>query len=200
MDRVERILRDNIKYSGFFKLLLEEISDLASNLIPCKGREEQYASNYFNRLEQAYRQAIKTNSWIRFWQNSEWLDYPNSEDIKLLPYLSDYELSNIHLALCYSLKVFQDSELDESLEARKLHDFYKLTKAETNKRETTPQLPEQDAFEEYAKNKSQHQEHENRLEKARKTGSFCPYCDSKNVVSDGHSWKCKDCGKYFRKH
>jgi len=200
MDRIQEILEKNIKITGFFKELSEELMGLAQDLIPYKAKEEQYQKRYFSRLENAYGKAIKTNSWVRFWQTCTWLTYPSKEDLEYLPYVSDFELANAHLVLCYSLRAFQDENLESSEECKKLYEFYKLTKPEINKRKSMPQLPEKDAFIDYQKHSKAYQKEKNKWSIARKTGKPCPYCNSENVVSDGHSWRCKDCKKYWRKH
>jgi len=186
--------------SPFFQKLISELSELAQSHIPQKSKETIDQNWYYSRLIEAYQKSIKENSWVNFWERCEWLETPIMDNVLSLENIGDWTLSNIHICLCQSLKQFQEQGLDDSKETRTLHEYYLLTKAEINKRESTPKLPEIDAFLEFRKNKEQYLNQEERFEEARRTGQFCPYCENKNVVSDGHNWKCNSCGKRFRKH
>jgi translation initiation factor 2 beta subunit (eIF-2beta)/eIF-5 len=59
-----------------------------------------------------------------------------------------------------------------------------------------PNYPQEDGFIEYLKTK----QHRIDLESARITGSICPFCESTDVKSFGANWKCRKCGREFRKH
>jgi len=126
---------------------------------------------------------------------------PLPEDYETLKHLGNYSLSNIHEVLCRSLKQLSDNNQEYEETANILHEYYKLTKAEINNRESMPTLPAKDAFLDYIANKKEHSRLRNLLKRARKSGTICIHCHSENVKSyNKNEWKCHDCGKRFRKH
>jgi hypothetical protein len=56
--------------------------------------------------------------------------------------------------------------------------------------------PQEEGFVDYLKSKT----HRIDLEDCRISGNLCPYCESTDVKSFGANWKCRRCGREFRKH
>lgn len=184
--------------TGFFAELNDTLRGLVQYRIPQKAKESYSTQAYFNKLESTYEKVIKETNWLGLWLNCNWLKAPTLEDHKTLENLGDYTLSNMHLILCISLKQLLDADLKK--QAQILHAFYKLTKSEINARPSMPQLPETDAFDDYRQNKQIYIKQQTKMEDARRTGEFCPYCDSQNVRSyNREQWKCYSCNKRFRK-
>lgn len=91
-----------------------------------------------------------------------------------------------------ALKQYADNEDTENPKCVYLHNLYlKL------KESLSSQIPfeKEDRFLDYLNSK----EERRALENVRFTGAFCPSCGSKRIISNGHSWKCKDCEHEFRK-
>jgi ribosomal protein L37AE/L43A len=56
-----------------------------------------------------------------------------------------------------------------------------------------------DGFLDYLENREERNRKARLLEETRITGSICPYCESMHVIKAGNAFRCKECGKYWRK-
>ena len=185
----------------FFKEVSGILSELAQSKISQKSKEYYNAKRYFSKLEDAIEDVIKNNTWFKFWENCEWLEFPTQEDREYLAYVGDYKLANIYGVILHSLKQLSENDQEKSRESQILHKFYLLLKGAINSRPTMFRLPQVDAFLDYNKNKKEYREQKNREEGARKTGEMCVFCGSENVRSYNRiEWKCYSCNKRFRKH
>ena len=181
---------------GFFKNLEEEIQGWINSEIPESGKSHNIDA-YFNRRASINTKLVKETNLTDFWQRCQWLAKPTETDLRDLSILCDDDLTEYHILIFHSLIDLAKQDLENTESCKNLHEFYKLTKSEMIKRGILSN-PD-DAFEEYLQDREAHKSQAERMEEARKTGEFCPHCDSKNIISDGHSWRCKDCKKRFRK-
>ena len=185
----------------FIKEVSGVLSELAQSKINQKSKEYYNAKRYFSKLEDAIEDVIKNNTWFKFWENCEWLEFPTQEDIQYIPFLSDFKLSNVYGIIIYSLKQLSENDQEDTEQANILHEYYLLLKNEINSRHTMFRLPQVDAFLDYSKSKKEYREQKNREEGARKTGEMCVFCGSENVRSYNRiEWKCYSCNKRFRKN
>ncbi len=193
---------------GFYLDLRDYLNGQVDSMISFNSREHVSSENYFNKRCKVMAKNLEETNWIEYWSKNSSLHAPNHEDKLELSQtcngsktLADYSLSNIIVCLCYSLKVLIDVDKEKSIQAKYLNKFFKMAKAENNKRPNMPHIPENiDEFQEHLQNKKQYINQEQLIEQARITGKFCPYCQSTHIISYGDKWKCITCEKYIRKH
>lgn len=189
-----------VQPKGFFVKLEDNLRGLINQEFPDKTKETLHALEYFKRRDEAKKKLIKSINWSSFWQfHANMLNAPSNKELEHLKQMSNHQLADYFKLVCISLKQLVNNNLEHSEQAQILHEYYKLIKNEINSRGFV-KLPERDAFIEYCQNKKQYKEELEKMERARESGSMCPYCDSTNVRSYGKAeWKCHDCGKRFRK-
>jgi hypothetical protein len=184
---------------SFFKRLKQEINERLYEEIPLNSGFRDREDVYINRMLTVETEIVKKSSFVKFWLTSTWLTYPTQQDLETIKTLDSEDLTEFHILIFRCLIDLSKQDLEDSETCKKLHAYYKLTKEEMVKRGilTNPQ----DAFLEYTQNKHIHIEEENVFEKARTSGSMCPYCKSENVGSyNREQWYCRSCQKRWRKH
>lgn len=179
-----------------FEKIEDRIVDLVNNEIPLVRRDRYSAEAYFTKREKL-RNKIINGSWLRFWEKASWLKIPTKSEIEEL---TNYRLMTYYHVVCVSLKELLECKLESSEQAKILHKWYLLMKQEINSRKNLPKMPKSDSFIIDLETRNKRQKLAKKLEKARVTGNICIHCGSTNVIGWGDKWKCKDCGRYFRKH
>lgn len=185
---------------GFFQKLDIKIDGLASNNISPRVREWFKSDRYFKRLQDKTDEVLEKTNWVSFWQRQDWLKAPSNEDHETLPYMNDEALANIWICLCQSLKQLIANDFEESETALNLNKYFKLLRDEINNRPSMFKIPDKDYFAIDVANKTKNQKKAKEIENARKTGALCIRCHSRKIISyNKQEWKCKSCGKRFRK-
>jgi len=180
--------------TGFFTQLKNEIQARIHDRVPM---EEGYpnVNKHFHKLAEAETKIVKTENFITFFE--EYLTKINDDDLEALKKLDNENLTEYHVLIFRTLMDMAKSDMEKTNTCTILHALYKLSKAEMVRRGLLKNP--NDAFEEFLQDKDQIINQAQRLEQARKTGKFCPYCNGFNVIKDGHAYVCKDCKKAGRK-
>lgn len=196
----ERLDNDVLPWTphGFFKNIETEISKLVTVRIPMQAKYKLTDLAYFNKRRKLQEEIVKTTDWTSFWVACDWLDYPTEQDKKDVHNLDAEDLTEFHIIIFKSLIDLAKQNQQDSEACKKLHQYYKLTRAEMEARSIFKEHG--DAFLEFLGDKQQHVSEEERMEEARISGDFCPYCDSTNVGSyNREQFYCRDCKKRWRK-
>ena len=184
---------------SFFNDLKNTVDRLGNQRIPFRAREGLNSEQYFLKWAKTETKIVKETDWASFFQVCTFLTYPTPQDTQQIKIIDTEDLKEFHIIIFKGLLGFASMDLQDSTECKMLHAHYKLTRSELEHRKVF-QL-HGDAFEFAVQNKAEIEKETETMEYARKTGDFCPYCDSKNVRSYNKlEWKCYDCGKRFRKH
>jgi len=186
------------KRSDFFERLENEISNRVHDKIPMSSGYRTNIDRCFAKRAIIDTQIIKESDFINFWLNASWLKNPSKHDKETIKKLSVDDLTRYHILIFRCLIDLARNGYENSVQCRKLHEFLKLTKKRML-RERILKV-KGDAFVEFLENKEAYKSKQETLEEARKSGKFCPNCNSANVRSYGQEWKCYSCGKRFRKH
>lgn len=174
---------------GWIAKLDNELQQQAFYLMPQKVSPQVN----FRKLKEMREKIIKSTNWLEFWTHCKWLAPPTQLDLAEIQVSYSSLLSECLTVCSNALRQFIDSFLEGSKTCIIIYEFYKLLKAEAERRGMLPE-GSRDGYQEYLSNRTQYRESQNLLEKARQTGSICPYCKSTNVGSyNKEQWYCRDC-------
>lgn len=187
------------KRSDFFERLENEVANRVHAKIPMASGYRSNANKYFSKRASVDTQIIKESDFTNFWISASWLEKPNKHDKRTIKKLSVDDLTRYHILIFRCLIDLAKNGYENSAQCRKLHRFLKLTKKAMLRHGVLKEKG--DAFIEFLENKQNYRSKQEKLEEARKSGKFCPNCNSANVRSYNKvEWKCYSCGKRFRKH
>ena len=187
-EEIKKLLGEN----GFLYGLKEYLRTKVNGEISPKLKERyNTARPYFELREKIENQIIASEDWVSYFQNidlTELRDFSNN-----LSLCSSHDLKTLMLVTIQALKSFIDNKEEESEKCLVIHELY--LKLKTSLSSEIP-FPSGDSYEEYLGLRNYREE----IENARVSGSICPSCGSHDIKSFGQNWKCRTCGREFRKH
>jgi ribosomal protein L37AE/L43A len=136
---------------------------------------------YFSLREEIEQDVISSTNWYSYFEQ-----VPLEE---LSKPIENFPSETLMLIIIEGLKAYVDSGEERNVRCLLLHDLYLSMKT------YTPYVQE-DGFVDFLASRN----HRIDLEDARLTGKMCPFCESTDVKSFGANWKCRTCGREFRKH
>lgn len=151
-----------------------------------KARTKLNLHQYFLKREELELKIINSSFPYAFFSETTL-----EQIVALDPYLIDKK--TLMLIIIESLKSFVDNGDEQNPKCILLHNLYlKL------KKELSAEIPfeEDDGFLDYLNARTMREQQQD----ARFSGSVCIFCGSEDVASYGTMWKCRTCGRSFRKH
>jgi hypothetical protein len=145
---------------------------------------------YFALREKIEEDFIKDENWYSYFKDS--VSIQELEDVIKNP-IVDFDPRTLTLIVIETLKRYVDNGEELNPKCLLLQKVYLFLQSLLLS--YIPNYPQTNGFAEYLKTK----QHRIDLEDARLTGSVCPSCSSTDVKSYGANWKCKSCGREFRK-
>lgn len=163
--------------------LLRQVNSQISGKMKDRYNTER---TYFELRSKIETDVIASTNWFSYFEQIDLTELQNTV-------LDESVIHNATLALVVieALKAYIDNGEERNIRCLLLHDLY-LSLKNYNSRFTACE----DGFIEFLNTK----QHRIDLEDARLTGSICPFCSSTDVKSFGANWKCRTCGREFRKH
>lgn len=143
--------------------------------------------NYFELRNKIEDGVIASTNWFSYFENEVTLEELNRP-------IENFPLKTLMLIVIEGLKQYVDYGEELNPKCLLLRNIYLNLKETVSSQ--IPNYPQEDGFIQYSKLK----QHRIDLEDARITGSVCPFCESTDVKSFGANWKCRSCGREFRKH
>lgn len=136
---------------------------------------------YFELRKKVELDVIASENWFSYFEDVplEQLNKP----------IENFEPKTLMLIIIEALKQYIENGEEKNVRCQLLHGIYLDLKDYNN-------LQAEDGFVEFLSQRT----HRIDLEDARITGSVCPFCESTDVKSFGANWKCRTCGREFRKH
>jgi hypothetical protein len=190
-------------YYGFFGCLGEFLNERVNALISDKQKDNldllsEYAEFRAKTEENVIRNLV---NWRAFFETCDFMAYPSDSDVKMACLLSDSDVMTFTVILNLALRSYIDNYEENSEKCQLLYGFYRILKEETQRRPSLSFYQQEDGFKDFLVTRIWRHEEQRKLEDARLSGSMCIFCGSENVRSyNKQEWKCKDCGKRFRKH
>ena len=189
-DAVNRLYGDY----GFLYNLNEYLTSAVNQITTFRAKEHlANVRDYASLRTKKEEEIIRTTNWTAFFDSCSWINEPMEDPSKY----SDSTLICLELIIIQALKGYVDSRDENNPNCQTLYGHYKALKIELCKRGVVDDT--NDSYQTYLKDRDAREEKTNLLERTRYTGEMCPYCYSTEVKADGNSWRCKKCGKYWRK-
>jgi hypothetical protein len=189
-------------FSQLNDYLMERVNAIISEKQKGNLSNQREYFQYRAKIEQSVIQNLV--EWRSYFETCGYLAFPTQEDKLVLAdsnNVSDSDIMTFNVILGFALRKYIDNYMENSENCQKLYSYYKLLKEETGKRETLAFYPHEDGFVDYLENRIWRHEEQRKAESARQLGNYCIHCGSENVASyNKKEWKCKSCGKRFRKH
>lgn len=186
-------------YHGLLKQLddykIRKVADSISMLT-----REPLTMNLYGELNKKKEfDLILSEDWLHVLEDLK-IGFPTKEDEKAVLEMHDFDLFKMNQIFIEASKIIIDEGEGESELARRIHAYYLLLKPELEARiPEYASLKGRDGFLEYLASREERKAKTELLEQTRITGKICPECGSTNTVKDGASFRCKDCGRYWRK-
>jgi len=180
---------------GFLFDLKEFLQKSVNNRISYKMKE-RYNGNprgYFELRERIEEGVIFSSNWFSYFENDvslEDLNQTMSENFAKCP----FDQKTLMLIVIQALKSYVDNGQEENLKCLLIRNIYLNLK--TSLSSEIENYPQEDGFTDYLATKPIREN----LETARFSGEICIHCGSREVTSYGTMWKCRTCGRTFRKH
>ncbi len=184
------------EYDGLFRKLCDYICGKVNDSISMQIRERLGVNLYVSLHVKKETELIQSEDWLSVLKMFE-IDYPTESDKEAIKQMETSDLLDIHQILIQASKQAIDSHEENTELAQKIHAYYLLTHSELEQR--IPNYLRGDGFEDYLTSRENREGKNKLLEETRITGSVCPYCESTNVKKDGNAFRCKSCGRYWRK-
>jgi hypothetical protein len=189
-DEQIKAMNHSLKREGFLFDLKEHLEARINGEISPKLKERyNTARSYFELREKIENQIIASEDWISYFQNVSVEELKNLN----LSLCSSRELKILMLITIQALKSFIDNSEEESEKCRAIHELYLKLKSALSSQIA---FPKGDSFLDYLNLRTYREE----IEETRISGSICPSCSSHDIKSFGQNWKCRTCGREFRKH
>ena len=141
--------------------------------------------SYFELREKTEEDVILSTNWYSYFENEVTLE-------ELSKPIENFPPKTLMLIIIEALKQYITNNEEKNIRCLLLHDIYLSLKNYDSRFIATSE----DGFIEFLNTRN----HRIDLEDARLTGSVCPFCESTDVKSFGANWKCRTCGREFRKH
>jgi hypothetical protein len=175
---------------GFLFDLKEHLEARINGQISPKLKERyNTARPYFELREKIRNEIIASEDWVNYFQNVSVEELKNLN----LSLCSSRELKILMLITIQALKSYVDNTEEKSEKCLVIHELYKNLKTSLSSQIV---FPSGDSFEDYLGLRNYRTE----IEDARISGSICPSCGSYDIKSFGQNWKCRSCGREYRKH
>jgi hypothetical protein len=141
---------------------------------------------YFQLREKLEEDIISSENWFSYFENEVSYEQLNKP-------IENFPLKTLMLIVIEALKQYVDNGEELNPKCLLLRNIYLNLKESLSS-----QIPftQEDGFVQYLSLRN----HRADLESARITGDLCPFCESGDVKSYGANWKCRNCGREFRKH
>lgn len=194
---IQKYFPSFIKKSDFFERLENEISNRVHNKIPMGSTFRGNANTYFSKKAIETTKVVKESDFTNFWLSASWVENPSKYDKKTIKKLSVDDLTKYHILIFRSLIDLARNGYENSTQTKKLHEFLKLTKKAMLRHGVLK--VRSDAFVEFLEHKQTYKSKTECLDEARKSGKFCPYCQSTNTFPNGNMYGCHDCKRSWRR-
>jgi len=146
---------------------------------------------YFALREKIEEDVIRDENWYSYFKDN--VTVQELKDVIKNP-IVDFDPRTLTLIIIETLKRYVDNGEEQNPKCLLLQNIYLNLKEWASS--LIPNYPQTNGFAEYLKTK----QHRIDLEDARITGEICPFCSSRDVKSYGANWRCRSCGREFRKH
>lgn len=187
---VQKEIKKLLGENGFLFDLKERLEARINGEISPKLKERYNTPRtYFELREKIENQIIASEDWVSYFQNVSVEELKNLN----LSLCSSRDLKTLMLVTIQALKAYIDNSEEKGEKSLALHDLY--LKLKTSLSSQIP-FPSGDSFLDYLNLR----EYRSELEETRISGSLCPSCGSHDIKSFGQNWKCRSCGREFRKH
>jgi hypothetical protein len=164
------------------------LTQSVNSRISAKMRDRYvHERSYFELRNKIEDDVILSTNWYSYFENDVSLE-------ELKQPLENFPLKTLMLIVIEALKQYVDNGEEENARCLLLKNIY--LNLQSLLVSYIPNYSQTNAFAEYLKGK----QHRIDLEDARITGEICPFCSSRDVKSYGANWRCRSCGREFRKH
>jgi len=184
-------------YVGIFAKLKDHIMRKVNGQISMLAREKLNVNAYAQLRAKKENELILSENWRTFLEGLE-IEFPTEEDKKAVQEMSDSELMDNTQILIEASKITINDEEESTTLGERIHALYLLCHNELEKRFPSEWV-KSDGFLDYLENREKRNRKARLLEETRVTGKICPHCESTNTIKCGNAFRCKTCGRYWRK-
>jgi len=185
---ISRLFGENTFLFKLKKYLMQSVNSQISYKMKDRYNNERM---YFALREKIEEDVIKDENWFSYFEND--VSIKELEDVTKNPIVG-FDPRTLMLIVIEALKRYVDNGEELNPKCLLLKNIYLFLQSLLLS--YIPNYPQTNGFAEYLKTK----QHRIDLEDARITGEICPFCSSKDVKSYGANWRCRSCGREFRKH
>lgn len=183
-EEITHLLKEDSWLFELRELLTRAVNSQISYKMKDRYNTERTYFELRNKIEDG---VIATTNWFSYFESEVTLE-------ELSKPIKNFPLKTLMLIIIEALKQYVDNGEEENPKCLLLKNIY--LNLQSSLLSQIPDYPQEDGSIEYLKTK----QHRIDLEDCRITGSICHFCNSTDVKSFGANWKCRTCGREFRKH